>query len=159
MEPSHFIPAQRMADDDVEEHAEAMDSIECPHKVQLSIACRSLIDVDGPGDKSDPYAIVYFKAEKDKKWTKLGRTETRTDDLNPDFDKVFDINYKFERNQIVKVEIFDHDDNDADDFIGNFECELNKILTAHNQTVKGVLTMEQKRKEARGKIFLTAHSV
>ena len=159
MEVSQFIPAQRMADDDVEEYAEAMDSIECPHKVQLSIACRSLIDVDGPGDKSDPYAIVYFKAEKDKKWTKLGRTETRTDDLNPDFDKVFDINYKFERNQIIKVEIFDHDDNDPDDFIGNFECELNKILTAHNQTVKGVLTMEQKRKEARGKIFLTAHSV
>ena len=56
------------------------------------------LDNDGPGDKSDPYAIVYFKAEKDKKWTKLGRTETRTDDLNPDFDKVFDINYKFERN-------------------------------------------------------------
>ena len=76
MEPSHFIPAYRMADDDVEEHAEAMDSIECPHKVQLTISCRSLVDVD-LGGKSDPYALVYFKAEKDKKWTKLGRSETR----------------------------------------------------------------------------------
>ena len=90
--------AQQMGDDDIEEYAEAMDGIECPHKVQLTISCRSLIDVDGINDKSDPFGIVYFKAEKDKKWNRLGKTETKTDELNPDFDKVFDINYKFERN-------------------------------------------------------------
>ena len=136
-----------------------MDSIDCPHKVQITIACRSLVDVDGPADKSDPYCVVYFKAEKDKKWTKLGKTEIMMNELNPDFDKHFDINYKFERNQIIKIEVFDYDDNDPDDFIGNFQCELNKILTAHNQTVKGVLTMGEKRKESRGKIFVTGHSV
>ena len=60
---------------------------------------------------------------------------------------------------MIKVEIFDEDDNDDDDFIGNFECELNKILTAHNQIIKGMLFMKENRKKSTGRIFLTAHSV
>ena len=57
------------------------------------------------------------------------------------------------------MQVFDEDENDPDDLIGNFECYLNKLLTAHNQTIKGELTMSDSRSGARGKIFLTANSV
>ena len=60
------------------------------------------------------------------------------------------------------MEIYDEDDEsggDVDDLIGNFECYLNKLLTAHNQTIKGDLVMGAKAAGNRGKIFLTANSV
>ena len=86
-----------MGDDDIDEHAEAMDMVECPHRVQIQIACRNLENTDVAG-KSDPYAIVYVKGEKDRKWQKVGRTETKHNQLDPDFDEKFTVNYKFERN-------------------------------------------------------------
>ena len=82
--------------------------------------------------------------------------------MNPDWTEPFFVNYHFERNQILKVEIYDEDDEsggDVDDLIGNFECYLNKLLTAHNQTIKGDLVMGVKAAGNRGKIFLTANSV
>lgn len=56
------------------------------------------------------------------------------------------------------MEIFDEDD-DENQLIGNFECFLNKLLTAHNQTIKGELVMAGSRSGTRGKIYLTANSV
>ena len=120
-----------MDPNEVDEHAEAIDMIQSPHKVQLTIMCKELADMD-IGGKSDPYANVYIKGEKDKKWVKLGRTETKYERLEPNFDKIFEINYLFERNQIIRVEVFDEDDDDKDDLIGNFDCPLNKLLIAHN---------------------------
>ena len=40
--------------------------------------------MDGIGE-SDPFAIVYIKAEKDFKWQRVGRTETINNNLCPDF--------------------------------------------------------------------------
>ena len=58
------------------------------------------------------------------------------------------------------MEVFDEDDDDdPDDLIGNFECFLNKLLTAHNQRVTGDLRMDEKRSKTRGKIYITASSV
>ena len=149
-----------MNEDDVFEHKEAMGYVEeqSPHKVQVTISCRNLIDMDGIGNKSDPFAVLYIKAEKDVKWQRVGRTKTIPNCLNPDFQETFFVNYHFERNQLLRVEIFDEDD-DSNDLIGNFDCFLNKLLTAHNQTIKGELIMGQARAGTRGKIYLTANSV
>ena len=114
--------------------------------------------MDGIGNKSDPFAILYIKAEKDNKWARVGITKTIPNCLNPDFQEEFLVNYQFEKNQIVKVEVFDEDD-DENQLIGNFECFLNKLLTAHNQTIKGELVMTNSRSGTRGKIYLTANSV
>lgn len=84
--------AQVMGDDEIEEHAEAMDMIKCPHKVQIRLSCRNLLDMDLTG-KSDPYAILYAKAEKEQKWQKIGKTKTIYNCLNPDFTENFFVNY------------------------------------------------------------------
>ena len=63
-------------------------------------------------DKSDPYAVLYVKAEGEKKWQRLGQTEVAWNNLNPIFIKTFMVNYLFEKNQTVKVEIYDYDDDE-----------------------------------------------
>jgi copine 5/8/9 len=81
--------------------------------------------------KSDPFGILYVKAEKETIWKKLGKTETLRNNLDPHFLKEFLVDYYFEKNQMLKVEIFDDDDNDDDkELIGFFECYMNKLLTA-----------------------------
>ena len=65
-------------------------------------------------------------------WQCLGRTETVWNNLNPDFLKFFKVNYYFEMNQFIRLEIYDQDDNEAHhELIGFYECALNKILTAN----------------------------
>lgn len=86
-----------MLDEDYEEYKEEIDKIQSPHKVELTISCRDLVNKDII-DKSDPYAVVYIKGEKDRKWVKMGETETKENDLNPNFEKIFTLNYLFERN-------------------------------------------------------------
>ena len=98
-----------MHDDDFEEYKEDIDKIQSPHKVQLEIHCKDLVNKDLVG-KSDPYCIVYIKGEKERKWVKLGETETIENETNPSFQKVFMINYLFERNQILRIEVFDKDE-------------------------------------------------
>ena len=67
-----------------------------------------------------------------------GQTETLTNNHDPQFMKSFLIDYYFEKNQVIKVEIYDEDDKEHQ-LIGTFECKINKILTANRQTVKGDL--------------------
>ena len=74
-----------------------MEATQTPHKVQIYVKCRDLADLDFT-DKSDPYAVLYLKADKDKKWSYIGKTETRMNDLNPTFMTPFVINYQFEKN-------------------------------------------------------------
>ena len=91
----------------------------------------------------------------------VGRTETVCNNLSPNFAKVFDVNYYFEKNQIIYVEVFDYDEEDADDLIGKFTTPLNKILTNASQQIKGDLAYPQNNynNKARGKIILKADSV
>ena len=73
------------------------------------------------------------------------------------------INYLFEKNQTVRVEIYDcdKDQGNADDLIGEFACPVNKILTAYEQKVKGDLRVAKNRSgsQNRGRCILKADSV
>ena len=80
--------------------------------MQIHIKCKELVDLDVIG-KSDPFAILYVKAENDKKWQKLGKTEVIENNLNPIFVKSFTINYLFEKNQTIKCEIYDFDTDES----------------------------------------------
>ena len=76
--------------------------------------------------KSDPYAILYVKDEHQTEWGKLGETEVVANNLNPSFTKSFMVNYIFEKNQVLRVKLFDADEgDDPDDLIGYYTCPLN----------------------------------
>ena len=48
------------------------------------------------------------------------------------------INYLFEKNQILKCEVWEEDIDDSD-LIGQFSVAVNKLLTANNCKIKGDL--------------------
>ena len=55
-------------------------------KVELSLACTSLLDMD-VFSKSDPFIVLYmntgYASRSNADWIKLGRTEVIYDNLNP----------------------------------------------------------------------------
>ena len=99
----------RLSKEEIEEQNVRLDSAVTPHKVEIYIKCRELADLDFT-DKSDPYAIMYVKSEKDDKWHKVGETEKVMNCLDPNFTRPFSVNYMFEKNQILRVEVYDYDD-------------------------------------------------
>lgn len=68
--------------DDENELQDNLNKARKPNIVTIRLQCENLISVDF-GSASDPYAILYIKAEKDKNWRKLGQTETLNDNLSP----------------------------------------------------------------------------
>jgi Ca2+-dependent lipid-binding protein len=89
--------------------------------------------------KSDPYCKLYKKYSADSSWVDIGKTEVIDNQLNPDFCTTFTLNYYFEKEQIIKFEMHDHDDGIKDDFIGRCETTIGKIVGSKNQTFIGDL--------------------
>ena len=94
--------------DDENEMQDNLEKAKKPNKVTIRLQCENLISVDFGGE-SDPYAILFMKAEKDKNWRKLGQTETLNNNMSPQWQTSFMINYYFEKNQCFRVEIYDED--------------------------------------------------
>jgi hypothetical protein len=59
----------------------------------------------------------------------IGKTEMVLNNLNPDFTKVFVLDYFFEKEQIIKFEVYDVDTN-ALEHIGTLETTISRIMCA-----------------------------
>jgi hypothetical protein len=59
--------------------------------------------------------------------------------LDPQFETEFNINYYFEKNQQMKVEVYDDNDDGNHALIGTFEEAMNKLLTRSKKYIKGEL--------------------
>ena len=101
--------------------------------VKLTISGRNLKDLD-MFSKSDPVCIVFEQSQQGKEWFEIGRTEYIKDDLNPDFQKCIDVDFCFEKQQVLKFEFIDDDGGDSDDpyydIIGNTTINLSQIMSA-----------------------------
>lgn len=67
-------------------------------KVEIFLTGRNLLDLDF-FSKSDPYIKVYFSSSPNSKLNFIGRTETVDNNLNPNFNKSFILDYIFEARQ------------------------------------------------------------
>jgi hypothetical protein len=56
---------------DIAETEEMLARAKKPNKVKMRISCKDLLDMD-TFSRSDPFAILWIKAEKDKVYRKLG---------------------------------------------------------------------------------------
>jgi Ca2+-dependent lipid-binding protein len=87
--------------------------------LELTVKCENLCDKD-VFSKSDPFCVMFIK--KGGHWYELGRTETVTDNLSPEWQKKFVVEYSFEERQEVKFEVYDTDSNSSKlsqhDFLG-----------------------------------------
>ena len=76
-------------------------------KVEMYFSVTNLISTDF-ASKSDPYLLLYLKSGNN--WLPLGRTEIQWNQSNADFVKTFEVDFVFERRQLMRVECRDADD-------------------------------------------------
>lgn len=93
-------------------------------KVQLFISARKLKNMD-TFSKSDPRCTV--KEQVNGKWIKRGKTESKSNTLNPDFDTHLEMEFFFERTQKLKFVMKDGDTNSSEK-IGETETTLACIM-------------------------------
>ena len=74
-------------------------------KIVLSLSCRNLTNLDR-FSVSDPEVHVYVRTGKQSAYALLGKTEMVLNNLNPDFVKTFTLDYFFEKEQWIKLEVF-----------------------------------------------------
>jgi len=120
-------------------------------KIELSISGRNLRNLD-VGDLSDPIVRVYLKDHQT--WFFIGQTETKMNELNPDFDTTFMIDYKFETIQPIKFDVLDVDSETTSELIGTVETTVGEIMGAKSQTL--VLDLQAEGAKSCGKIVLCA---
>ena len=102
-------------------------------KIELSVSCRRLRDKD-VFSKSDPMAVLFKKpTQKAKNWIEIGRTERISNNLNPDFQTNFMLDYVFSQCQLYKIALFDIDSHSqaltAHDKLGQYEFALGEVVS------------------------------
>uniref|UniRef100_A0A7N8Y8F6 Copine-3 n=1 Tax=Mastacembelus armatus TaxID=205130 RepID=A0A7N8Y8F6_9TELE len=113
-----------------------MRATHCVTKVELTISCENLMDMDILS-KSDPLCALYLNTSGSQ-WCEFARTEMILNCLNPKFAKKFVIDYYFETVQRLKFCVYDIDndtyDLSDDDFLGEMECTLGQIVSSRQMT-------------------------
>uniref|UniRef100_A0AAX7SJY5 C2 domain-containing protein n=1 Tax=Astatotilapia calliptera TaxID=8154 RepID=A0AAX7SJY5_ASTCA len=132
---------------------------QCATKVELSISCENLMDMD-VFSKSDPLCALYINTS-DSQWYEFGRTEMILNCLNPKFAKRFVIDYYFETVQRLKFCVYDIDndtyDLSDDDFLGELECTLGQVVS--NKQMTRPLLLKNRRPAGRGTITICAEEI
>ncbi|XP_006806437.1 copine-3-like isoform X3 [Neolamprologus brichardi] len=132
---------------------------QCATKVELSISCENLMDMD-VFSKSDPLCALYINTS-DSQWYEFGRTEMILNCLNPKFAKRFVIDYYFETVQRLKFCVYDIDndtyDLSDDDFLGELECTLGQVVS--NKQMTRPLLLKNRRPAGRGTITICAEEM
>ena len=93
---------------------------------QVGSLCQGLVP---QGFHAESILSVRYKA------IDAGRSETIQNQLNPTYQKTFQLDFIFESRQDIRFDIFDDDGNgDNDDFIGTVETTVGALMGATSMT-------------------------
>ena len=126
-------------------------------KVALYISCRNLVKLD-TFSKSDPLAEVYIRENQTTQWALAGKTETMPNNSNPDFATPIECDYFFEKQQHVKVDVYDDDKKGNRDFIGSTITTIGHIFGSAKQTFNADLK-DGKHENSRGKLIIRLDAI
>ncbi|RIA94905.1 Copine-domain-containing protein [Glomus cerebriforme] len=133
-------------------------------QVELKLSCRDLSDLDYLS-KSDPQIVLLAKDVRTQKWKPTNQqTEIIMNDLNPNFVKSFIVDYLFEELQqfrfiCVDVDRPNNPEWQAQEFIGQFDCDLGSLVGCPGGKMKGKLYDPNHPTKNRGYIIITAEEV
>lgn len=77
---------------------------------------------------SDPMVVVEEKIPGSSDWQELGRTEIIWDNLNPDFERNFQLEHQQFRFSVYDIDS-ESDKSSRHDFLGQMKCSLGEIAT------------------------------
>jgi len=123
-------------------------------QVMFYISGRKLKNLDLLS-KSDPRCSVFEFINN--KWVLRGKTETKKDQLNPNFDTPITMDYCFEKTQKLKFVMEDVDSKTSSEEIGVVETTLGAIMGKRAQTFESELLHQQQKN--RGTIIIRAESL
>ena len=109
--------------------------------------------------QTDSFCVLYEVNGSTKKL--IGQTEVVADSLNPKWVKNIHVNYTFEVEQTLRLEVYDADDieklNDLSthDFIGGYDFRLSQLVSSANQELVGALSNGGQNQVANVKIMAT----
>lgn len=129
--------------------------------VDIRIACRSLVSLDGVPPST--FAVVFSRVSGKSDWVELTRSETIRHNPNPDYNRIFQMEYRFELYQEIRVVIFDRctesDSLQQQTLIGVADCTLGKIVSSQGASLDIDLVNVSRGGQNVGKIFLTADEI
>ncbi len=84
-----------------------------------------------------------------------GRTETKQNELNPNYQRTFQLEFVFESRQDIRFDIYDDDGNgDNDDFIGSVETTVGALMGAKSMTSILDLVNHKNKANTNGKLVV-----
>ena len=122
---------------------------DCTSNVEISVSCSGLPKMD-LFSKSDPFVTLFIR--EGNSYRKLGVTEVKDNTHEPKFDKVFELAYHFEEEQILKFVVEDYDRIGKNDYIGCTHVRLGELASSGEPMV---YDLKDKGKQ-RGRISLYA---
>ncbi|KAJ0401167.1 hypothetical protein P43SY_004374 [Pythium insidiosum] len=129
-------------------------------KIELSLSGKDLKDRDVLS-KSDPFAVLYL--QQNASWVRIGETEAIKNNLNPQWAKLFVLDYFFQMQQRLKVEVYDKDDDSKKlshhDLIGVTEFTLGQLMGAPGQSGTFLLTRGKNSSKHQGALRVRAEEV
>jgi Ca2+-dependent lipid-binding protein len=86
-------------------------------KLKIKVSGRNLVDKDNVGT-SDPYYILKYSTDMGNSKTEIGRSDTITDQENPDWGNVFEFDFDRRKKQYLYFHVYDEDNLREDDNVG-----------------------------------------
>jgi hypothetical protein len=118
--------------------------------VTLHISCKKLRCVEYDGTDNDSYVIVYAREEGHPE-VQIGRTETKNNTSNPNFETSVDVNYWFEKEQFLRFEVMNANSSLKDNLIGEGEMPLAKVMACSR---KCTIDLKKESDRDRGKLII-----
>lgn len=129
--------------------------------VDIRIACRGLVSLDGAVPST--FAVVFSRVSGKSDWAELTRSETVRHNSNPDYNRIFQMEYRFELYQEIRVVIFERstesDNLQQQTLIGVADCTLGSIVSSQGASLDIDLVNVSKGGKNVGKIYLTADEI
>lgn len=129
--------------------------------VDVRIACRDLKSVSGLPSSS--FAVVFSRISGKSDWVELGRTHVIPRNDNPTYIRIFQMQYRFELYQQLRVLIFEKsvqsDRLEQQAMIGATDATLGAIVSTHGDSLQLDLLNQGRGPQSFGKLLLTAEEI
>lgn len=130
-------------------------------KVDVRLACRALVGLD-PSPPSS-FAVVFTRTSGKSDWREMTRSETVRRNPDPDYRRIFQLEYRFELYQEIRVVVFDRSTESENlqqqSLIGVADCTLGKIVSARGASLEISLVNVQRSGESVGTVLLSAEEI
>ena len=127
-----------------------MELLDDREQIELYLSCQNLRNTDFVG-KSDPHVKLFV--QQNGQWITHGKTDKIKESLNPEFKKAIPIEFIFEVQQPIRLEVWDCDSG-PDDLIGFAETSVGSVMGSRKQTL--VLKLNSSKNKESGTVTIKA---